>query len=709
MDDPREVLQGGDSGPAIVPGHPQQSLLMQAIRWEDDDLQMPPKKRLTNAVVESFARWVRSMEPAKSDDVAADKGNELYDLTKARRHWAFRPLAKSTTPSVKDDARVRTPIDRYVLARLDASGLSLSPDADRATLIRRASLDVIGLPPTPAEVEAFVEDASPDAYEKLVDRLLASPHYGERWGRHWLDLARYADSAGFHDDLDRPNAWRYRDYVIDSLNADKPYGQFIREQVAGDELAPQSVEAWIATGFQRNGPSNENNVAPGFREQYRLDQLDGIVSTIGTVFMGVTLGCARCHDHKTDPFRQQDYYAVLAVFNSSLYVDRRLDEEGKAFQSLTLTAEEMLDKKDKQKPTNKPSAMALTDKSAKPRTTHLLYRGSPQMRGPVVQPALPAALAHFAPVRFQALGNRARTTGLRLAFANWIASPDNALTWRVLANRLWQHHFGRGIVATPDNFGYSGDAPSHPALLDYLAQQLIASGGRLKPVHKQIMMSSVYRQASTPTTIGLKQDAPNRWLWRMPKRRLEAEVIRDSILRASGNLNVKLGGPGIKPRIAHEVIDQSQRNKWPVVEDERPQHWRRSVYIYIKRQLRMPMLELFDAPTSSTSCAKRPVSTVPTQALTLLNGYFVNKQSRYFALRVMAEAGDDPADQVRHAIRVALGREATTQEASEGASYVSRQRRYHQAAGKSKRETDKWALGDYCVVLFNSSQFVYVD
>ena len=703
------MLRGGDSGPAIVAGKPQQSLLVQAIKWTSDDLQMPPKKKLPDEAIAAIEKWIKRGAAAPNDAAATARNTELYDMAKAREHWAFRPLSKDEPPQVKHEVWVRTPIDRYILARLEAANLEPSPPADRATLIRRATFDLHGLPPTPEEVRAFIADKSTDAYEKVIDRLLASPRYGERWGRHWLDLARYADSAGFHDDLHRPNAWRYRDYVIASFNADKPYARFIQEQIAGDELAPDSVEAWIATGFARNGPSNENNIAPGYHEEYRLDQLDGVVSTISTVFLGVTLGCARCHDHKTDPILQRDYYEVLAVFNSSIYADRRLDEKAGTFVSQTLTSEEMLDKKGKHSPTDKPSAMALTDKSSKPRVTHVLYRGNAKMPGPLVEPNAPAALRHFAPIEFTASDKNASTTRRRLTFAQWIASPDNALTWRVMANRLWQHHFGKGIVSTPDNFGYSGDVPTHPDLLDYLARRLIEEDGRLKAIHKLIMTSSVYMQASTHSETNAARDPGNTLLWRMPKQRLEAEAIRDAILAVSGKLNLKAGGPGIKPRIPHEVIEQSQRNKWPAVKEEGPEHWRRSVYIYIKRQLLMPMMEIFDAPTTSVSCARRTNSTVPTQALTLLNGRFVNEQAKYFAQRVMAETDDDPAKQAAQSMWLALSREPSAGLIEDGAAILKQQRAAHIADGSKAADASLAALTDYCVVLFNTSPFLYVD
>ncbi|NBU08395.1 MAG: DUF1549 domain-containing protein [Proteobacteria bacterium] len=370
-------------------------------------------------------------------------------LEVGRKHWAFQPLRRIESPAVRDAAWPRNDVDRFILAALEAKGLKPSPEADRRTLIRRATFDLLGLPPTPEEVEAFVADTSPQAWERVVDRLLASPHYGERWGRHWLDLARYADSSGFHNDLDRPHAWRYRDYVIRSFNEDKPYARFIAEQLAGDEVPGADEETLIATGFCRNAPSNDDNMGKN-KEQYRLDELDDVISTTSTVFLGLTVGCARCHDHKTDPISSADYYSLLAVFNGTEKrgVPKESDDKAKAKEAVQL--------------------QALIETKAKVPATHLLRRGSLQNKGPEVGPAVPVVLA-AKPLEFPAPAADAKSSGRRRVLAEWIAAPDNPLTWRVLANRIWQHHFGRGLVATPSNFGFKGERPTHPELLDFLA------------------------------------------------------------------------------------------------------------------------------------------------------------------------------------------------------------------------------------------------
>jgi hypothetical protein len=627
-----------------------------------------------------------------------------------RKHWAFQPLQKASLPVVKDAAWVRNDVDWFVLATLEAKGLKPSSEADRRTLIRRVSFDLIGLPPSPEEVDAFVKDTSPQAWERVVDRLLGSPHYGERWGRHWLDLARYADSSGFHNDLDRPHAWRYRDYVIRSFNEDKPYARFIAEQLAGDEVPGADEETLVATGFCRNGPSNDDNMGNN-KEQYRLDELDDVISTTSTVFLGLTVGCARCHDHKTDPILSADYYSLLAVFNGTEKrgVPKESDEKDKAKELVKL--------------------QALVETKAKVPTTHLLRRGSLQNKGPEVPPAVPLVLVSN-PLRFPQPEPDAKSSGRRRTLADWIAAPENPLTWRVLANRIWQHHFGRGLVATPSNFGFNGARPTHPELLDYLAARLIADGGRWKPLHKLLLMSATYRQTSSPYALRFthheavkpkdvmrKDSAPdasvidpdNTLLWRANLQRLSAEALRDSILAVSGKLNSQLGGPGIKPRIRADLLPASQRNKWPALTTEGPAQWRRSVYIYVKRQLLMPMMELFDAPTTTDSCAERMQSVVPTQALVLMNDEFVEDQAGFLAQRAVAEAGGELSKAIERMHLRALARVPTPERLKQATAFVTaRESGYEKEAGA--RETPRQrALTDLAHVLFNSSEFIYIE
>ncbi|MEQ1748704.1 MAG: DUF1549 and DUF1553 domain-containing protein [Prosthecobacter sp.] len=601
-------------------------------------------------------------------------------IENGRAHWAFQPLSKAPLPEVKAEVWLKNDIDRFILAKLETAGLQPSAEADRATLIRRVTLDLIGLPPTPDEVEAFMHDESPRAYEALIDRLLDSPHYGERWGRHWLDLARYADTCGVHNDLDRPYAWKYRDYVIQSINDDKPYARFVAEQLAGDEVENADEQSLIATGFCRNGQSNDDNMGKTKEvlEQYRVDQLDDVIATTSTVFLGLTVGCARCHDHKTDPILAKDYYSLLAIFNGT--------------EKLGM-AKGAKDTKDKDiKDTNQ--VMALIEKKPDVPRTHVLLRGMAAAKGDEVQPAMLTVLAGK-PIEFP---KPAGTTSLRRrTLADWITAPSNSLTWRVLANRLWQHHFGTGIVASPSNFGFTGAKPTHPELLDYLAQELITNGGHLKPLHKLMLMSATYRQVSSAEH---GADPNNSLLWRMNKQRMEAEVLRDSILAASGKLNLKLSGPGIKPRIRADLLDASQRNKWPALDKETPEQWRRSVYIYVKRQLLMPSMELFDAPTTTDSCALRMQSTVPTQALVMMNDEFVEEQARFLAERAQRESGDDLLKSIERLFHIVLSHSPSESRKTQAIEFVK------QRELESDRMT---ALTDLCHVLLNSSQFVYIE
>jgi hypothetical protein len=594
-------------------------------------------------------------------------------LEEGRKHWAFQPLANVTPPPVKNGAWARNDVDRFILAKLEAAGLEPSPEADRATLMRRVYLDLIGLPPSLEEVITFEQDQSAQAYERVVDRLLRSPQYGERWGRHWLDLARYADTGGFHNDLDRPYAWKYRDYVILSFNEDKPYARFVTEQLAGDEVEGANELSLIATGFCRNGPSNDDNMGKTKEalEQYRADQMDDVIATTSTVFLGLTLGCARCHDHKTDPLLQRDYYSFFAIFNGTEKLGL-----GKGAKDINDN-----DVKDASK------VMALVEKSAVVPTAHILLRGSAANKGDAVEPAVPEVL-NARPPTFSIPPDK--TSLRRRTFAEWIASPTNALSWRVLANRIWQHHFGTGIVASPSNFGFTGAKPTHPELLDYLAHELITNGGHWKPLHKLIVMSETYRQTrGEPHALRFNS-----------LQRMEAEVLRDSILTVSGKLNPKPGGPGIKPRIRAELLDASQRNKWPVLDKESPEQWRRSVYIYVKRQLLMPSMEMFDAPTTTDSCPLRLQSTVPTQALVLMNDDFVEDQARYLSGRATHETGDDVNKIVERMFGIVMSHLPGESRLRQALDFVK------QRETQSDRAT---ALADLAHVLLNSSEFVYIQ
>jgi hypothetical protein len=592
-----------------------------------------------------------------------------------RQHWAFQPLRATKPPAVKNTTWPKNDLDRFILAKLEADGLQPSPEADPATLIRRVTLDLTGLLPTPEEVTAFTSDLSnsadkSDAYSALIDRLLQSPHYGERWGRHWLDLARYADTSGTHNDLDRPHAWKYRDYVIRSFNDDKPYARFVAEQIAGDEIDDADEQSLIATGFCRNGTSNDDNMGKtdDALAQYRADQLDDVISTTSSVFLGLTVGCARCHDHKTDPLLQRDYYSLLAVFN------------GTEKYGLVPGTQDKNDKRIKIDETAK--VHALIETSPQVPATRIMLRGSALNLGDEVEPAVPTL---FKPVSFPSAATQ--TSLRRKTLAEWITAPDNALAWRVIANRIWQHHFGKGLVASPSNFGFTGSKPTKPELLDYLAQQLIQNGGHFKPLHKMILMSAAYRQSAGPAPLALRPQL----------LRMEAEVIRDSILAASGKLNLKLGGPGIKPRLRPDLLPTSQRNKWPLLQKEGPEQWRRSIYIYVKRQLLMPSMELFDAPTTTDSCAMRLDSTVPTQALVLMNDEFVEEQAAFLTQRA---ATDTLEKTIQRMFMLTLSHEADAKRLQQSLDFVK---------AREATSTRDQALADLAHVLFNSSEFVYIQ
>ena len=682
LDSRQGWLTGGENGPAIVPGEPDRSLVIQALQYAGE-LDMPPAGKLPDQQIKAIEKWISMGAPFPSGSTATTAMSERLKV--AQKHWAFQPLSSQPAPDIQLRSWPRNDIDRFILAKLESRNWHPAAAADKETLIRRVTLDLIGLPPAPEEIHLFVNDPSSLAYEKLVDRLLASPHYGERWGRHWLDLARYADSSGFHNDLDRPWAWKYRDYVIRSFNEDKPYARFVAEQLAGDEVPEADEQSWIATGFGRNGPSNDDNMGKteAALKQYRADQLDDVVSTTASVFLGITLGCARCHDHKSDPFPTQDYYSLLAIFNGT-------EEFGQKPSNATPKAKDAAAIDERQ------TMLARVERRAQVPATFVMRRGNASSLGDEVQPAVPRVLA-VEPLQFPEPDSSGQSSLRRLTLANWITSPDNPLAWRVLANRVWQHHFGRGLVTTPSNFGLASEPPSHPELLDYLANRLVEDGGRWKALHKLIVMSATYQQASHAPSQYLREDPQNVYLTHMSIRRLEAEAIRDSILAASGQLNRQFGGPGIKPRLPAELIPASQRNKWPSIQQEQPEHWRRSVYIYSKRQLLMPLMELFDAPTTTDSCAVRSQSVVPTQALVLMNDQFVESQAKYLAERVLRDWPED--QQVQAMFQIALGHAPTPPLLSQAQNFVRTQ-------SQTSDRVD--AFTDLAHVIFNSSEFIHL-
>jgi len=690
------------------------------------------------------------------------------------KHWPYRALQRPATPEVNRSDWPANPIDAFILARLEAAGLQPAPPADRRTLIRRAYYDLIGLPPTPEQVRAFVDDNDPRAYEKLIDELLASPHYGEKWGRHWLDLVRYAETNSFERDGVKPNVWRYRDYVIRSFNDDKPYDQFIREQLAGDELDEVTPETLIATGFYRLGLWDDE---PADREQAYYDGLDDIVSTTSQVFLAMTLNCARCHEHKADPIQQEDYYRFLAFFRNVTpfshdrgveshfnqrvistpqelaEFERQREEKLEAIEReiaeieqrvvATFSGPEQDDAKapavreqliaerwkkvlpsDQAKryakllrerehtPVAPPKqALIVTEYGGKPRDTHVLARGSAHAPTEKVEPGYPHVLGFDDPP-IPAPPRGAKTLGRRRALAEWIASPRNPLTARVMVNRLWQHHFGRGIVRSTNEFGKLGEKPSHPQLrdhlpthpklLDWLAAEFIACDWSIKRMHRLIMTSAAYRMSSADNTAAFSEDPTNDLFWRFNMRRLTAEEIRDSILTMNGSLNLEMFGPWVYTPIPDAVKATASRPDAAWGRSPPDQQVRRSIYVHVKRSLLDPFLASFDSADTDFSCPVRVKTTVPTQSLTMLNSAFVNDHARRFAERLRREAPGDVRAQVRRALSLVTQRDPTTTEIDRGLDLIDRLQ-------ADDGMTADQALDAFCLMALNLNEFIYLD
>ena len=771
------VLKGGDTGPAVILEKPESSLILRAISYSDENLEMPPAGRLENEQIEVLTRWVKMGIPwgptgkstGKAEVSGVETGARLV-TPEARNFWSFRPVARPRTPSVRDEEWVRNPIDAFVLHRLEESGLRPPKPADKVALLRRAYYNLTGLPPSPAEVDAFLADSSPEGFEKVVDRLLDSKRYGERWARHWLDVVRFAETDSFERDNRKPDAWRYRDYVIRSFNEDKPYDRFVLEQLAGDELDEVTPEGIVATGYYRLGPWDDE---PTDKLQARYDELDDIVATTAKVFLGLTLNCARCHGHKLDPIPQADYYSFLAFFHGVLPTKRgnrstilteiateaekserqqkieAIEETKGALRREIAAVEEValadlsvdekraagdrrkrgkivearlsaihgeekllhyrklradLKSQERMKPPPLKHALSVREGGPVAPPTHVLVRGNAHVKGEPVEPAFPSVLG-TPPPEIPPPPPGARSSGRRRVLAQWIASKENPLSARVMVNRIWQHHFGRGIVRTPNNFGKVGAKPTHPELLDWLASEFAASGWSIKRMHRLIMGSSTYRmssRASDGNPGALERDPENELFWRVNMRRLEAEEIRDSILALNGELNLKMGGPGIYTLIPKEVLHGQSRpgSGWGRSSDE--ERSRRSIYVHVKRSLITPLLATFDFADTDTTCPVRFATTQPTQALTMLNSDFMRRESEAFALRVRGDAGDRPEDQVALALRLALARKPTPEEIQRG---VGLMRDLEEEDAASANE----ALDHFCLMVLNLNEFIYLD
>jgi Protein of unknown function (DUF1553)/Protein of unknown function (DUF1549) len=687
--------------------------------------------------------------------------------------WAFRPMGQPAVPPMKSQtSEIQNPVDAFLLAKLNEKGLTFAPPADKLTLLRRVTFDLIGLPPTVEEQEAFLKDASANAYGKVVDRLLASPRYGERMALGWLDLARFAETDGFKADDKRPLAWRYRDYVIKSFNDDKPYDRFIKEQLAGEELYPDDPDALIATAFLRHYPDEYNAVN---LEQRRQEILNDITDTSAQAFMGITLGCAKCHDHKFDPISQEDYYGIQAFFAGWKPIQATLlsgakreayEKQLHAWEEKTSTVRAELDELEspyrqkfsqkrrgrfpeeyarlldippekrspleqqiaamvekqvfddekgmlagmkppekerreellKQlagagpKPAEPPTAMAMTDVGPAVPATYVLKRGNWRFKGKEVAPGFLSAIEEKTASVVVPSNN---TAGRRTALAKWLAQPENPLTARVQVNRLWQQHFGRGIVATPGDFGAQGERPTHPELLDWLARDFVAHWS-LKHMHRLIVTSAAYRQGAQFNEAAAKEDPENKLLWRMNRRRLDGEAIRDAVLADAGLVNFKMNGPSVQPELPAEI----KPSGWSVT-PEAAERNRRSIYVYVKRNLRYPLFTAFDAPDRNEACSRRYVTTTAPQALMLLNEKLILDEAKTFAKRVLKEAGDEPAAVIERALRLALGRPPSDEEQSALRAFLEKQAPISGGF--------EGAVTDLCHALMNVNEFVYVD
>ena len=904
------MLEGGGRGPALVPGHPEKSLFIKAIKHDDKDLKMPEDKKLSREHIDILTQWVQMGAPWPGAEKAGGtiRKGEFVITDKDREHWSFKPVKRPAIPDVKNAGWVKNPIDAFILAKLEAKGLSPTPPASKQELLRRVTYDLTGLPPTPAEVEAFLNDPAPDAYEKLVEKLLLSPRHGEKWARHWLDLVRYAETNSFERDNPKPHVWRYRDYVIRAFNSDKPYDRFLKEQLAGDEMDRIDGDPIIATGYYRLGLWDDEPSDPLLA---RYDGLDDIVATTGQVMLGLTFDCARCHNHKIDPIAQKDYYRLLAFFHNinhfrnggptdeavilstpaetkafeeqarlldkkrndvqseitrietefrtlygktkgeqalgtdlddlrykfyrnswtnlpdfdslkheeggklpkglfdisprtrneafgfvfdgtlvvpesgkyTFYLDSddgsRLTVDGKAiiiydgihdlgnvqqksvelpkgrlpirleyFQNVSgyglyvawsgpgferrmlsapdqaivldfnrairLDGQKLLGKErfntylklkkqlDVLKNQTPPGdrALCVTETGPNAPETFVLVRGNPHVKGDKVEAAFPSIFGMPDPI-IPTPKPGARTSGRRLVLANWITSKDNPLTARVMVNRLWQHHFGRGIVRSPNDFGFQGSRPTHPELLDWLAREFVDRGWSMRAMHRLILTSNSYRMSSRANEKAILADPVTDLFWRFDMRRLSAEEIRDSILAVSGCLNLKMYGPSVYPEIPKEVLaGQSVPGRgWPVSPPEEQN--RRSIYVHVKRSLLLPILESFDLAETDRTTPVRFSSTQPTQALGMLNGDFLNKQARAFATRLRKEAGPDTKAQVRLALALATSRAPHKTEVDRGVRFLQ--------SLQSEGVSGESALDMFCLLVLNLNEFMYLD
>lgn len=744
--DTREGLsKGGDTGPAVLPGKPAESLLIKAVQQTDEALMMPENGKLSDEQIADLIKWVEMgaqfPETPKSDKLIRDPN-----------HWSFHPPENTNAPTVKNPAWVKNEIDQFILAKLEDNELSPAPQADKLTLIRRVTFDLTGLPPTPQEVTEFLADERDDAYARMVDRLLDSPAYGEKWGRHWLDTVRYADSNGLDENVAHGNAWRYRDYVVNAFNKDKPYDRFITEQLAGDLLPAdglsQQHEQLVATGFISIGPKV---LAEVDIDKMKMDIIDEQLETVGRVFMGLTLGCARCHDHKFDPIEMTDYYALAGIFKSTKTMDTytkvalwhendlsletertqkaaaeaKRDAKKEVILALTTGAEKLAKEKlpaDANPPEKLetlfsvsikeelarltkelteleqgipelPSAMGVTENEVVDVALHL--RGNPSKLGDVVPRRTPSAISGVTPPTFS------KDQSGRLQLAKWLTEPNHPMTARVLVNRVWRWHLGTGIVRSTDNFGVLGEAPTHPELLNWLAQRFVSEGWSIKSLHRLILNSATYQQSSVASEATVTRDPENHLFSRMHLRRLEAEEVRDSLLAVSGQLDRTLGGSLLKVKNRGYLFDHTSIDLTDYRSD------RRSLYLPVIRNNVYDLFQLLDFPDPAVPSSDRATTTVAPQALLMMNSDLVMQSADRLAQRILA-SGSDHTQHQQELYRLAYGREPSADELQANEIFLTQAAEIlkEQEPDAEKRRTGAWSM--LCHVILAANEFIYV-
>lgn len=749
LDSRDRILKGGESGPAAVSGEPEKSLLIRAVRHGDDNLKMPPGKKLTERQIADLARWVRMGLPYPQHDTA-----EKSRGAAGKDFWAFKPTVKPALPPVKNSAWPQSPLDHFVIQKLEAKGLQPAPAVDRRTLVRRATFDLIGLPPTPEAIANFVNDSSPQAFAKVIDRLLDSPHYGERWGRHWLDVARYADSNGLDENVAFGNAWRYRDYVVAAFNQDLPYDQFVLEQLAGDLLITEDVairqRRLVATGFLSLGPKVLAEVDD---RKMEMDIVDEQIDTLGRTFLALTLGCARCHDHKFDPVAIDDYYGLAGIFKSTRTMehfkkiarwhehplaspkdqalktaqDKEVARTKSAIQDLIRRANEDLKAKAAPGAVLPKNAEAMYSAATKAELKRLRdelarmeknipviatalgvadgpvvdvplhIRGNHLKLGKVVPRHVPQVLAGNQPPTFDA-----KSSG-RLELARWLVRPDHPLTARVMVNRVWRWHFGHGIVRSLDNFGLLGSLPDNQPLLDWLTHRFIEKQWSIKALHREIMLSSTYQMSAAPNPTAAEIDPENRLRWRAEIRRLEAEAIRDALLAVSGALDRTMGGSLLHVKNREYLFDHTSRDM------TRYDSRRRSLYLPVIRNNVYDVFQLFDYPDPAVPTGDRATTTVAPQALFMLNSDWTMQLCEQLAAALLKDANLDDTGRVRRLYLQAYGREATAQETVKALTLIRDVDRVLQAKEMNldRRRAAAWSC--FCQVVVSANEFLYIQ